>query len=170
MACALTTAFAWVPSEAQAQYKNGQIGFEGGYMFLGSKSGLDSNGVLVGLRGAYKGSDNWWFTARAGISFRGEEFSDRTVVLFHLVPAAVRYYFFTDRFRPFLGVTNSFQFLANNTGPSSVFWGPGVNGGMEFRLKRDLYLGFQADAFWMFVFQGPDAPLITTTVQLNFFL
>ena len=157
-------------NDAEAQYKNGQIGFEGGYMFLGSNSGLDNHGVLLGLRGAYKGSEHWWVTARAGVSLRGETFSDRTVVLFHLVPAAVRYYFFTDRFRPFLGVSNSFQFLANNTTDSTVYWGPGATAGAEFRLRRDLFIGFQLDAFYMFVFQGPDVPLITSTIQLNFFL
>lgn len=158
--------------DAAAQYKSGQFGFEGGYMFLGEKTGLDSHGFLLGLRGAYKGSDNWWFTARAAVSFRGEQNSLRnnTVVMLHIVPVEARYYFATDSVRPFLGVTNSFQFLANSNLPSEVFWGPGLSGGAEFRLKRDLFLGFQADAFWMLVFEGPDAPLITATTQLIFFL
>ncbi|MEQ8274931.1 MAG: hypothetical protein RMA76_20690 [Deltaproteobacteria bacterium] len=156
---------------AEAQYKNGQIGFEGGYMFLGEKSELDSHGFLLGLRAAYKASDHWWFTARGAVSFRGEQGnSNRTVVLLHLVPVDARYYFKTDRFRPFLGVTNSFNLLFNQTIDSSVFWGPGITGGAEIRLSRDIYLGLEADAFWMFVFEGDDAPLFTTTAQLIFFL
>lgn len=163
--------FLALPSAAEAQYKNGQIGFDGGYMFLGSKSLLDSHGFLLSLRGAYKASDHWWFTARAGVSFRGErQASQNTVVLFHVVPIDARYYFKTDNFRPFVGVTNSFNLLFNQTIPSNVFWGPGVTAGMEFRLARDIFLGFEADAFWMFIFQGDDAPLITTSAQLTFFL
>lgn len=158
--------------DAEAQYKNGQIGFEGGYMFLGEDTGLDSHGFLLGLRAAYKASDHWWFTAKGGVSFRGEQGrSQRTVVLLHVVPVDARYYFLTDKVRPYLGVTNSFQFLFN-TGvvQSSVFWGPGVTGGVEFRVARDIFIGLEADAYWMFVFEGPDAPLITTSAQLIFFL
>jgi hypothetical protein len=161
------------PAEGQAlaQYKSGQIGFEGGYMFIGRDAGLDSHGVLAALRGGYKASDRWWFSARAGVSFRGEQAtSNRTVVLFHLVPVDARYYLATDAVRPFVGVTNSFQILANQSIPSSVFWGPGAVAGVETRLARDLFLGFQVDASWMFVFEGPDAPLVTATSQLIFFL
>ncbi len=169
---ALLAALVFCPRDAAAQYKNGQIGFEGGYMFLGEDAGLDSHGFLVALRAAYKASDHWWFSARAGVSFRGEAAtnSERTVVLFHLVPIDARYYFQTDAFRPFVGVTNSFQILANQTIASGVFWGPGATAGMEFRLRRDMFLGVQVDASWMFVFEGRDAPLITTTTQLLFFL
>lgn len=161
---------AW-SSRAEAQYKNAQIGFEGGYMFLGNESALHSHGLLLGLRGGYKASDRWWFTARAAVSFRGEETgSNRTVVLFHLVPVDVRYYFQTDAFRPFVGLTNSFQLLFNQTIETNVMWGPGITAGMEFRLKRDLFLGFQGDAKWLFVFEAPDVPLVTLTTQLIFFL
>lgn len=100
---------AWlVPNLAEAQYKNGQVGVEGGYMFIGEDSGLEEHGILFSLRGAYKGTDRWWFSARAGLSFRGEQstLSNQTVILFHLVPVDARYYFATDRFRPFVGVTN----------------------------------------------------------------
>jgi hypothetical protein len=169
---ALALAFAALaPREAAAQYKSGQIGLEGGYMFLGEDTGLDSHGFLLALRGGYKASDHWWFSARAGVSFRGEQgFSNRTAVLFHLVPVDARYYFKTDAFRPFVGITNSFQLLANQSIQSSVFWGPGAVAGAEFRLARDMFLGVQLDASWMFVFEGPDAPLVTATSQLIFFL
>jgi hypothetical protein len=157
--------------EAEAQYKNGQIGFEGGYFFLGSESGLDQHAFLVALRGAYKISDHWWFTARAGVSFRGEQVNEeKTVVLFHLTPIDARYYFATDRLRPFVGLTNSFQFLFNNSTDQSVWWGPGAVVGAEFLIRRDLFIGVQADASWMFVFEGADVPMMTTTVQLLFFL
>ena len=160
------------PRASLAQYKNGQFGFEGGYFFLGENTGLTSHNFALGLRGAYKNTDHWWFTARAMVSFPGEPVSprDNTVVLFHLVPVEVRYYFQTDSFRPFVGVTNSFQFLFNQDQQSDVYWGPGVDAGMEFRLRRDLFLGFQIDAYWMFVFEGPDAPILTASTQLIFFL
>jgi outer membrane protein W len=158
-------------ARAEAQYKNGQFGFEAGYFFIGKDSQLTTHNFSVGMRGGFKLTDNVWFTGRAALSFPGDAGAAKnTVVLLHLVPVDVRYYFKTDSFRPFLGVTNSFQILANQEIESSAFWGPGVTGGMELRLRRDLFLGFQADAYWMFVFEGEDAPLVTVTTQLLFFL
>lgn len=160
-----------IDGRAEAQYKNAQFGFEGGYFFVGEKSMLTPHNFSIGLRGGYKSSDHWWFTARAHLSFPGDDApAANTVVLLHLVPVDVRYYFLTDSFRPFVGVTNSFQLLFNQQIESSAFWGPGVTAGMEFRLRRDLYLGFQLDAYWMLVFEGDDAPLATMTTQLLFFL
>ena len=161
-----------VGGEAQAQYKNGQIGFEGGYFLLGKDLGLDEHSFLLGLRGGYKGTDNWWFTARAGVSFRGEQnpLANNTVVIFHLMPVDARYYFLTDNFRPFVGIGSTFNFLFNQTIESSVLWGPQVIGGVEFRLRRDMFLGIQVDAGYAFVFEGPDAPFVTATSQLLFFL
>ena len=162
------------PEVAEAQYKNGQFGFEGGYNFMQGDVGLDEHSFLVGMRGAYKSSDHWWFTARALLSFRGEQsLSQKTAVLFHLVPVAARYYFLTDSFRPFVGISNSFQFLFNKTVDQTVLWGPGATVGAEFKLKRDLFLGVQADAYWMFVFEGPVAPgvpFVSLTAQVIFFL
>lgn len=160
------------PRSAAAQYKNAQVGFDVGYSFMEEKSGLDAHAVLVALRGAYKASDNWWFSARAGVSFRGErgDRSDNTVVLLHLQPVDARYYFLTDRLRPFVGVTNAFTFLANETLPWNVGWSPGVNAGLEIRLRRDLYLGFEVDAYYNLVFEGPDHAAVTGTTQLLFFL
>lgn len=164
-----------VGDRAEAQYKNGQIGFEGGYFFLtntGSEGFLDPHGFLLALRGGYKGTDHWWFTARAGVSFRGEEdpLSNRTVVMFNLMPVDARYYFLTDNFRPFVGVGSTFNFLFNQSIETSVIWGPQATAGLEFRLRRDMFLGFQADAGWNFVFEGSDAPFVTLTSQLIFFL
>src|SRR5215472_13755633 len=91
-------------SVAEAQYKNGQFGFEGGYLFLGPNSLLHEHNFMLGLRGGYKASDHWWFTARAQIGFPAEDprFGGATVVFFHLVPIDARYYFETDSFRPFV--------------------------------------------------------------------
>lgn len=158
--------------EAEAQYKNGQFGFEGGYSYLGSDSALDEHSFLLGMRGAYKGTDHWWFSARTMIGFRGEQstLSTNTVVLFHVMPVDVRYYFLTDTFRPFVAAGTTFNFLFNQTIESSVFWGPQLSVGAEFRLKRDLFLGVQVDAGYNFVFQGPDHFASTATAQLIFFL
>lgn len=161
---------ALIASPAAAQYRNAQFGFEGGYFFVGSASGLDSHNFSLGLRGGFKSSDHWWFTGRAHLGFAGEPVSDATVLILHVVPVEVRYYFETDAFRPFAGITNSFQFLFNQTIEANAFWGPGLAGGMEFKLRRDLFLGFQLDAYYMVVFDGDDAPLLTLTTQLIFFL
>lgn len=159
------------PTEASAQYKNAQIGFDIGYMFNESDSLLDEHGVLVALRGAYKASDHWWFSARAGLSFRGETAGTRgTAIVFHLMPVDARYYFKTDSFRPFVGIGNAFQFLFNNEVAPGTMWGPGALGGVEIKIVRDVFVGLQLDAYYMFVFEGPDYPVVTATSQLIFFL
>ncbi len=160
----------FVPRDARAQYKNAQLGFEVGYGFYAPDLLLDEHHLEVGLRGAFKAEDHFWFSARGLLSFRGEPISERTVVVLHLTPVAVRYYVLTDTFRPFVGVTNAFQFLFNSALGTRVFWGPGAEVGAEFKLSRDIFLGIQADALYMFVFQGKDDPMLTVTAQLNFFL
>lgn len=167
----LTLAALLAPREASAQYKNFTFGFEGGYFLLTKGSELKPHNFGLGLFGGYKLSDQWWLTGRAMVSFPGQlDNAPNTVVLLHLTPVAARYYFLTDSFRPFVGITNAFHILINNTTAHDVFWGPGVTAGMEFKLKRDLYLGVEADAYWMFVFEGDDAQIVTATAQLIFFL
>lgn len=174
LAAIFAVGLSMVGDRAEAQYKNGQIGFEGGYSFINNSEGrlLDPHSFLLALRGAYKGTDHWWFSARAGLSFRGQgdPLSNNTVVVFNLMPVDARYYFLTDNFRPYVGVGTTFNFLFNQTIETSVMWGPQATAGLEFRLRRDMFLGFQADAGWFFIFEGPDAPFATITSQLIFFL
>ena len=165
------------PTPAHAQYKNNQFGFEVGYMYIGDATGLDPHGPLFGLRAAYKASDHWWFSVRAGLSVRPDENPElggstrsNTVFMFSLVPVEARYYFQTDNVRPFIGISNIFQFLTNQEINADVFWGPGVTAGIEFKLRRDLFIGFQVDGYYMLTFGVDDAPLVTATTQLNFFL
>lgn len=159
------------PSRAEAQYKNNQIGFEAGYLYIGDDLGLKPSGVLAGLRGAYKASDHWWFTARAGLSFRGEvAYPDQTTVILHVMPIDARYYIQTDRVRPFIGVSNAFTKVFNSHIDGTLGWGPGATAGVEIFLSRDIFLGLQAEGFWTFVFEGPDVPQALFSVQLNFFL
>lgn len=158
-------------TEANAQYKSAQLGFEGGYGFYGEDLLVDSHSFMVGLRGAFKATDHWWFSARGLLSFRGEQdISQRTVVLLNLTPVAARYYFFTDSFRPFLGITNAFQFFFNTADGTRIAWGVGAEGGLEFKIVRDVFIGLQADALYVFAFERPDDPVVTVTAQLNFFL
>src|SRR5262245_54410681 len=106
----------FVPGRAEAQYKNGQLGFEVGYGFFAPDLLLDEHNFMIGLRGAFKAQDHWWFSARGLLSFRGEQqISERTVVVLHLTPVAVRYYILTDSFRPFVGITNAFEFYFNSS-------------------------------------------------------
>lgn len=170
---ALTACFAVavVSHSAEAQYRNALYGLEGGYTFLGQDSGLEQHSWTLGLRAAYKSSDHWWLSAKGLVGFRGpQQDPTRTVILLQLVPIDARYYFATDQFRPFVGVSNAFQFLVNRgEAGASLYWGPGVIGGAEFKLQRDLFLGFEVDAFHMFVFQHPDTALVNATAQLLFF-
>lgn len=159
------------PQVAEAQYKNNQIGVETSYYYIAEDLGLKSNGVLVALRGAYKASDHWWFTARAGLSFRGEVANtDQTAVVLHIMPIDARYYIQTDRVRPFIGVSNAFTQIYNTNIDGTLGWGPGATAGVEIFLARDIFLGLQAEGFWMFIFEGPDVPQALFSVQLNFFL
>jgi hypothetical protein len=167
----LTLAFCSVPRLAEAQYKDGQLGFEVGYGFYAPDLLLDEHNMMIGLRGAFKAEDHWWFSARGLLSFRGEQnISERTVVILHLVPVAARYYILTDSFRPFVGITNSFQFYFNSSRGTPVYWGPGAEVGVEIKLWRDVFLAFQADVYYMFGFESLDDPMFTLTAQLNFFL
>lgn len=155
---------------ASAQYRNLQFGLEGGYQFIQRDLGLDVHGPLVGLRAGYKASDHWWFTARALLSFRGDVApQDNLVVLFHLTPVDVRYYFETDNFRPFVGGATAFHFLTNANVPSTVQWGFGPVTGVEFKLRRDLFIGFQLDGLYFIAFNGPNVFSVNATTQLIFF-
>ena len=171
-AVALVTMCALAPArEAQAQYRSYTFGFEAGYMLLTAGTELRPHNVGFGLFGGYKLSDNWWSSGRALLYFPGQlDRAPNTVVVLHLVPISVQYYFATDALRPFVGLTNSLQILINANTSSSAFWGPGLNAGVEFKLRRDLFLSIKSDGFMMLVFSGPPAAVISVTTQLVFFL
>jgi hypothetical protein len=164
--------FSFVSREAEAQYKSGQLGFEAGYGFYEDDLLVDEHNFMVGLRGAFKAEDHWWFSARGLLSFRGDldQNSGRTVVILSIVPVAVRYYILTDSIRPFVGITNTFQFFFNTGDGTPIGWGPGGEVGIEIKLVRDIFLGFQADVDYLFVFERADAPIVTVNAQLLFFL
>jgi len=160
-------------STAAAQYKNSQFGFEAGYLAYGNSNNdevaaVESHGPLVGVRTGWKLSDHFWLTNRAAFAWRDQiERVDRTIFILHLVPVAVRYYFLTDRFRPFLGATQSFQFFMNGDA-GTTFWGPGASAGFEVRLRRDVFLGVQADVFHMW--GDGEFPVGAISLQLDLFL
>lgn len=160
-----------LPGEARAQYKNQQFGFEGGYQFVDDDSQLAPHNGFFGLRAGYKSSDHWWFTARAMVSFRGDRIQGaNTAILFHLTPIDVRYYLWTDDFRPFIGGATTFHFVANSDVQSAVHWGLGPVIGTEIKLRRDLFLGFQVDGQYFFAFDGDEYEAFHATTQLIFFL
>ncbi len=161
------------PASAFAQYRGQQVGFEAGYHFIGEELRLEQHAPIFGLRAGYKATDHWWFTARAMVGFRGDEaLLDATTVVFHLTPVEARYYLLTDSIRPFLGFGTTFQFLIGNEidGRSIVQWGFGPGVGIELKLRRDLFLGFQVDGLYLINFGGPDVPMVHATTQLLFFL
>lgn len=172
----LATAVAVLPAlvpagRAEAQYRSYTFGIEAGYVALTAGTRVLPHNFGIGMFGGYKLTDNWWFSGRAMVSFPGEPTSPNTVVLLHLVPISVQYYFLTDAFRPYVGLTNSFQVLVNTVSDRPLMWGPGVTAGFEYKLRRDLFLGIKADSFMMLVFDEPDpAAVITATAQIVFFL
>jgi hypothetical protein len=158
---------------AEAQYKNYTFGFEVGYLGQTAGTLLKPHNLALGMFGGFKFSDHWWFESRALVSFPGQlDNAPNTVVELSITPVSVRYYLETDAVRPWVGVTNTLQLLFNNTFDHTAYWGPGVGAGIEIRLRRDLYLGFEGDFFHLFIFQGEagDAWLGTVTSQLIFFL
>ncbi len=162
-----------ISGDAEAQYRNYTFGFEGGYALFTEGTGLKPNNFALGMFGGYKSSDHWWFSGRALISFPGQrDNSPNTVIHLHFTPISVQYYFLTDNFRPYVSLTNAFQFSANTSGNTvpGVLWGPGVEAGMDFKLRRDLFLGFKATGLYMLKFDGPSAQVVTVTSQLIFFL
>jgi hypothetical protein len=170
---ASVTANLALEGEAQAQYRSFTFGFEGGYMNLAGDTALKAHNPALGLFGGYKADDHWWFYSKALVAFPGQlDNAPNTVILLHLVPASARYYFATDRIRPWAGITTAFQsyFNVGPGVPQDIWWGPGVNAGVDVKLRRDLYLGLAADAFYMFNFDGPDAEIFTISSVLTFFL
>ena len=160
-------------STAEAQYRNFTFGFEGGYAFFDDATALKSNNFALGMFGGFKLSDHWWINSKALLSFPGQlDQAPNTVIGLQVAPASVRYYLSTDAFRPYGGLTNTFLFLSNTSEnfPQTVWWGPGIDVGLEFKLRRDLFLGLSADAYYMFNFEGPAAPVINATAQVIFFL
>lgn len=161
-------------TRAEAQYRSYTFGFEGGYQALTTGLELKQNNVSFGLFGGYKLADHWWFSGRAQLSFPGElrtsaTTSPNTVVLFHLVPISVQYYFLTDAFRPYVSLTNAFEFLINSNTSQSVYWGPGAGAGLEIKVARDIFLGIKVDGFMMLRFDLP-AAVVMASGQLVFFL
>ena len=158
--------------EAEAQYRNYTFGFEGGYMFLGENTELDAHNISLGMFGGYKASDHWWFYSKASLSFPGQQNNlPNTVILLHIVPISVRYYFYTDAFRPWVGLTNAFQqYFNTNAISQTTWWGPGVHAGVDFKLQRDLFLGFEGDAHYLINFEGPNTPVFSGFANLTFFL
>lgn len=162
----------WAPSIAQAQYTNQQFGIEAGYQFIEDDLGLNVHAPAFGLRAGYKADDHSWFTARTLLSFRDDVLPrERTILVFNLTPLDYRYYFLTDSFRPFLGAQTAFQFIANaETGTSTVQWGFGPVGGVEFKLARKLFLGIQLDGLYMVAFGADSIEVFQANTQLLFFL
>lgn len=171
LAGTLTLTALATPRLAAAQYRNNLLSFEAGYSFIEDDFGLDSNALTFGLRTGYKATDHWWFSTRLLLSFRGDNLPvARTNILFHLTPLDVRYYFETDGFRPYVGGAIALHFLANSGLASTVQSGLGPIAGVEFKLRRDLFLGFQADGLYLFAFDGEDVEAFNLTTQLIFFL
>jgi hypothetical protein len=158
-------------SRAEAQYRSYTFGFEAGYQALTTGIELKQNNLSFGLHGGYKLADNWWFSGRAQLSFPGElrASASNTVVLLHLVPISVQYYFLTDSFRPYVSLTNAFEILINANTSQAFFWGPGAGAGVEFKLARDIFLGVKVDGFMMLRFDLP-AAVVMANAQLIFFL
>jgi hypothetical protein len=159
-------------NRAEAQYKSYTFGFEGGYLAMTDGIGLKAHNFDLGIFGGWKASDRWWFAAKADLSFPGQlNNAPNTVIVLQLAPIMVKQYFLTDAFRPSVGLTNAFFFTINGDAsvPTAV-WGPGVNAGMEFKLARDLFLGFEGTAYYTFNFDGGDAAVFTVNTQIIFFL
>ncbi len=158
-------------SQGYAQYQSQQFGIEAGYQFIEDDLGLISHGANFGARGGFKISDHWWLTARSLISFRGDVTpKNRTNIVLHLTPIDARYYIWTDSLRPFLGVASCFHLVFNTSLSSVTQWGPGLLGGIEFKIRRDLFLGIQVDGNYLISFNGEDTEAFQTTTQLIFFM
>lgn len=157
--------------EAEAQYTGEQLAFEVGYQFLEDDLGLRPHEPVFGVRVGVELTERIWYTTRALLSFRDDLAPrDRTVLLLHLTPLDLRYYFLTDRFRPFLGASTAVHILGNTPTRSVVQWGGGPVGGFELELRRNLYFGVQVDAAYLYGFGNGDVESFHANTQLIFFL
>ena len=154
--------------DSHAQYKNNVFGIEAGHIYAQSDILKTPHAPVIAIRGGHKISDKFWITSRVGLAPNQNAADNNTLVLIHLVPIEIRHYFKTDSFRPFVGLASVFNLTANK-GISSVFWGAGPSIGAEFKLKRDIFLGLQADGSWMFS-ESESSASVRSTLQLIFFL
>ena len=160
-------------NSAWAQYKSFTFGFDLGYINLDPETDVRDHNVAVGAFGGYKIEDNWWLYSRADISLskHTNPSLNNTVVLLHIEPVSVRYYLFTDRYRPWIGLSSVFNHFANRTdGKLPTWWGPAISAGFDFKLSRDLFLGLEAQEYYLINFDGPDAFGFRGGVQLIFFM
>ncbi|MEM1022246.1 MAG: hypothetical protein AAGD10_19700 [Myxococcota bacterium] len=164
----MAAASLFAASEVEAQYKSTQFGYEAGYRWISNRTGLSSSAPFIGTRVGYRLSDNLWLSSRIGFDFRDQLVGEPlTVFLLHLTPLDARWYFTTDRFRPFLGLTTAFQFFLN--GPlASANWGPGALGGFEARIFPDVFLGIQLEYEHM-VSRRPRYGTFGAVTQVNIF-
>jgi len=137
-------------NEALAQYKSAHIAFEFGYQYTSERLvSLENSAPFMGVRVGWKLTDRWWMTSRIGFGWRklDARIANLTTFMLQLNPLDVRYYFLTNRFRPYLGATTALQAFVN--GPANTEapanWGPGAVGGFEARLSPDVFLGLQAE-------------------------
>jgi len=164
--------FASAPS-ASAQYKSYTFGFDIGYLNVDANTGIRADNVAVGAFGGYKIEDNWWLYSRADVSLSKHINPSliNTVVILHVEPVAVRYYLFTDRYRPWISVSSVFNHFANRQDNGlPTWWGPAASAGFDFKLSRDLFLGIEAQQYYMINFDGPDAWGFRAGTQLIFFM
>jgi len=158
---------------ALAQYKSYTFGFDLGYVNVEPTTQVRAHNWVFGAFGGYKIEDHWWIYSRANVSFtkHTNPSLSNTVVLLYAEPIAVRYYVFTDRYRPWVGISSVFNHFANRQdGGLPTWWGPAVSAGFDFKLRRDLFLGLEGNSAYLINFDGPDALTFRGGLQLIFFL
>lgn len=163
-----------LPIKARAQYQHQQFAIEAGGQFSNGLLFASSHGILIGVRGALKASDHWWYAGRALVLISEEDSlrqpaRSNTLLGLQLTPLDMRYYFLTERIRPFIGGTSSLYFFLRSEVSRPPQWGLGPVFGIEIKIDTDIFWGLQVYATHAFAFEGPSAQRLQTTTQLMFF-
>lgn len=187
---AIATVIMFIPEVSHAQYRNSMFGLGlGTHSIFASKEApslqLTPTGS-IGFESLFKmRNDHWWFGVKLHIGFgasRYEEARENFGVLMHLAAGlGVRYYFLTDRIRPFLqfggGYNRIFYFKDE---PSSYLVSKymshqnlgslSVTPGIEFVYARNMSIQIAAECEWVIVYNDKQAFGLYPTVMFMFYM
>ncbi len=185
-----------MPKEAQAQYKNSMFGLGVGTHAIFASKTVPSLQLYptgsFGFESLFKlGHDHWWFDVKLHVGFNANRYHDayeKLGVLMNLdAGIGVRYYFLTDRIRPFLqfggGYQRIFYFTNSRKNQDSSIseaadlylahqnlGSLNVTPGIEFIYRRNMSIQIAAECQWVIVFNDRQAFGLYPTVMFMFYM
>lgn len=179
-----------LPRGAQAQYRNSMFGVGLGTHTIFASKEVPSLQFTptgsIGFESLFKmRSDHWWFGVKLHIGFganKYQEARDTFGVLMDLSAGlGIRYYFLTDRIRPFLQLNGGYdRVFYFKDEPSSYYTEKymahqnlgslGLTPGLEFVFIRNVSLVLSVDCQWVIVYNDRQAFGIYPSLMFMFYM